>query len=439
MPSAVEAPCSQRVVLDFARTSPSTSLGDAGEVIGRIPRSNCVRLFLFLLALFLPAFSPAETRAPVTILVSIDGFRPDYLDRSITPRLNALKAAGASAAMRPSFPSLTFPNHWTLVTGLRPDRNGIVGNTMEDVRKPGVVFTLSNSDPFWWNAAEPIWITAERQGVRSALMFWPGSQVDFAGARAHDWWPYAKELPEPQRVDGVLDWLRRPAAIRPRFVTLYFDTVDTAGHRNGPDGAKTNDAIRAVDAQIGRLVDGLAELGQPANLVVVADHGMAATSEARQIQLWKVARAKDFRSVTAGPYAGIEPLPRREKRLARALLRPHEHMTCYRKAELPPALHYGANARVPSFVCLAEIGWLIEGTPRAPDKPFDYNGAHGYDPGPHRAMDALFIASGPAFVGGVALPAFDNVDVYPLIARLIGVTPIPGDGSADVFTPALRR
>ena len=380
---------------------------------------------------------PQPARPPVTILISIDGFRPDYLDRSITPRLNALKAAGASASMRPSFPSLTFPNHWTLVTGLRPDRNGIVGNAMEDARKPGVVFTLADSDPFWWSEAEPLWTTAERAGVRSATMFWPGSQVK--GLVAHDWWPYAKELPEPQRVDGVLDWLRRPAAIRPRFVTLYFDTVDTAGHRNGPDGAKTNDAIHAVDVQIGRLVDGLAELGQPANIVVVADHGMVATSEARQIQLWKVARAKDLRAVTAGPYAGIEPQPRREKRIARALLRPHEHMTCYRKADLPPSLHYGTNARVPAFICLAEIGWLIEGTPRAPDKPFDYYGAHGYDPGPNREMDALFIASGPAFVGGVALPAFDNVDVYPLIARLIGVTARPGDGSVDVFTPALRR
>jgi predicted AlkP superfamily pyrophosphatase or phosphodiesterase len=186
--------------------------------------------------------APAEERAPVTILVSIDGFRADYLTRGVTPHLNELAAGGISAAMHPSFPSKTFPNHWTLVTGMRPDRSGIVSNNMEDVARPNQKFTMDDSkDPFWWNAAEPIWVTAEKAGIRSATMFWPGSNVGWGGTmdqefphdvtgatRPEDWWPFDIVVPAGQRVAGVIDWLRRPAATRPKLITLYFDNIDTA-------------------------------------------------------------------------------------------------------------------------------------------------------------------------------------------------------------------
>ncbi len=395
-----------------------------------------MRRLAVLFALFAFPLAAQAAERPVTLLISIDGFRADYLDRAAAPRLKALAAGGVRATMHPSFPSVTFPNHWTLVTGLPPDRNGIVANRMEDAGKPGVTFTMANNDPFWWSQSEPLWITAEKAGVRTATMFWPGSNVDFGGVRPRDWWLYAKENTEAQRVDAVIDWLRRPAATRPQFVTLYFDTVDTAGHKYGPDAEKTNEAIRAVDGQIGRLVDGIAALGVRANYVIVADHGMAATSPDRVIRLWELAKSKDFRAVTAGPVAGIAPAKGRDTRLAKALLKPHPHMQCARKGALPPALHYGQNARVPAFVCIAEIGWYILGSPPAADKPFEAGGAHGYDPANHE-MDALFVASGPAFRSNTALPGFDNVDVYPLVAGLIGVTPRPSDGSAAVFAPAL--
>ena len=394
-----------------------------------------IRLLIALFALT-PAAAFAQSR-PVTILVSIDGFRADYLDRGITPNLSKLAASGARATMRPSFPSITFPNHYTLVTGLRPDRNGIVGNVMEDARRPGETFTMATADPFWWSEAEPIWTTAERAGVRTATMFWPGSNLAIDGIRPHDWWQYSKDNSEAQRVDAVIDWLRRPAATRPQFVTLYFDTVDTAGHKFGPDAEKTNDAIRAVDAQIGRLTEGLAALGVSANLVVVADHGMAATSPARTIELWKIARAKDYRAIGYGPMVGLVPTKGREARLERALTKPNANMTCARKEKLPPNLHYGQNPRVPPFVCIARVGWLILAAPPPPDKPIEAGGAHGYDPANHE-MDALFVANGPAFRSGVALPAFDNVDVYPLLARLIGIAPRVGDGSLAGTEAALN-
>jgi predicted AlkP superfamily pyrophosphatase or phosphodiesterase len=396
-----------------------------------------------------PAPLPRMQTAPVTILVSIDGFRPDYLDRGVTPNLSALAASGVSAAMRPSFPSVTFPNHWTLVTGKVPDHHGIVGNRMEDPARPGETFTMASDDPFWWNAAEPIWVTAEKAGVRTATMFWPGANVGWGGTiipnshgaianatRPEDWQQFNQAVTGAQRVDAVIDWLRRPAATRPRFVTLYFDTVDTAGHANGPQAAGTTQAVADVDVQIGRLVQGLRDLQQPANLVIVADHGMAATDSARTIPLDRIADPADYRLVESGTYATLFPVPGHEAALEARLLKPHAHMECWRKGAVPARFRYGTNPRIPPYVCLAETGWLI--LKSASTEPF-HGGAHGYD---NRAPDmaALFIANGPAFVGGKRLASFDNTDINPLLRDLLGLPAGAGlDGDDAPFRPVLGR
>lgn len=395
----------------------------------------------------------SETRAPVTILISIDGFRPDYLDRGVTPNLSRLAAEGVSAAMRPSFPSKTFPNHWTIVTGLRPDRHGIVANSMEDSARPGETFTMASDDPFWWNAAEPIWVTAEKAGIPTATEFWPGANVAWGGTRAkewpnelsggtrpRDWHQFNDAVPDPQRVAEVIDWLRRPAATRPRFLTLYFSIVDTAGHRFGPAAPETTAAIAEVDTQIGALNEGLRALGQPANLVIVADHGMAATTSARTVALDTIVPPGDARVFEAGPYASFYPASGREAAVASALLKPHPHMTCWRKENMPARLHYGSNARIPPFFCLADIdaqgGWTLAKT--VPTATFS-GGNHGYD-NDAAAMRALFIASGPAFARGRRLKTFDNVDVAPLLRDLIGLPAGTGlDGSDAPFRGVLKR
>jgi predicted AlkP superfamily pyrophosphatase or phosphodiesterase len=388
-------------------------------------------------------------RAPVTILVSIDGFRPDYLDRGLTPNLSRLAAQGVTGPMRPSFPSKTYPNHWTLVTGVRPDRHGITANMMEDPSRPGEVFTMATDDPFWWNAVPPIWVTAEKAGVRTASMFWPGSNVAWGGSRAtawpnditggarpHDWQAFSQQLPGDNRVRQVIDWMRRPAASRPRFVTTYFDVVDTEGHRNGPDSAGVNAALQEVDGQIGALVAGLAELGQPANLIIVSDHGMAPTSSERVVALDKIVSASDARVVESGPYATFAPLPGRDAAVASALLRPQPHMECWRKEAIPAKFHYGRNPRIPAFVCLAEDGWELQKT--APSVAYS-RGSHGFDPYAP-SMTALFIANGPAFAAGKRVNAFDNVAVAPLLRTLLGLPADPTlDGTDAVFRPVLRR
>lgn len=377
------------------------------------------------------------------ILISIDGFRADYLDRGVSPTLSALAADGVRAeAMRPSFPSLTFPNHYALVTGLRPDRNGIVNNTMEDPAWPGATFKLADrsavQDARWWNDAVPIWVSAEQQGVRTATMFWPGSEAPIRGVRPSYWKVYGiKAYPADARVDTVLSWLDLPPAQRPRFITLYFDDVDTAGHFKGPDAPETSQAIGHVDAAIGRLVDGLKARGlwSETNLVVVADHGMTATPPEQVLYLDDVAPAASFHLVSSGAVASVEPVKGQERAAEQALLGAHPHFDCWRKADIPAHLHYGTHRRVPSILCLAEDGWLLR---LHSSKSHGLAGEHGYDPAdPH--MAAVFVAHGPAFAHGVVLPAFDNVDVYPLLTTVLGVKPEPNDGRLEDVKAALAR
>jgi predicted AlkP superfamily pyrophosphatase or phosphodiesterase len=392
--------------------------------------------------------TPAERRAPVTILISIDGFRTDYLGRGVTPNLSRLASGGVTAPMRPSFPSKTFPNHWTLVTGLYPDHHGITANKMEDEGRPKEVFTMASDDPFWWNTAAPIWVDAEKAGIRTGTEFWPGSNVAIGGTKASEW-PYEiaggtrpsdwaqfnQVINGEQRVNAVLDWLRRPAAIRPKLVTLYFDTVDTAGHTYGPDDQRTTDVVADIDRKIGMLVDGLAALGQPANLVIVADHGMAQTSSERAVLLGTFIGPDDAHVVETGPYAALTPVPGKTAKVEKALLGKHAHFECWRKSEIPARFHYGTNPRIPAIFCLAETGWqLLDKAPKAGL----VGGNHGFD-NESPEMAALFIANGPAFRQGV-LPAFTNVDVYPLLRDLIGLPAKPGvDGSDAPFRDVLIR
>ena len=388
--------------------------------------------------LVLAACRHAAAQAPLLILVSIDGMRPDYLERGVTPNLNRLAAGGARAlAMRPSFPSLTFPNHYTLVTGLRPDHHGIVDNTMNDPDIPGVRFSLDNeaavTDHRWWDQAEPVWVTAELHRVRSGTLFWPGSQAAIHGVQPTVAPPFEGKHPAVVRVDRLLSWLGRADVAPLGFATLYLDDVDHAGHTFGPDAGQTTQAVARVDQMIGRLLDGLARRHLDANIVVVSDHGMAAVSAQRVVRMDQLLPEGSYSKVVSGPYAGLEPAPGHEAQLAAALLQARAHMQCWRKGEMPARLAYGRNARVPAFICLAETGWMLEFSDKSAHMK---GGAHGYDNAAPE-MRATFIAAGPAFKPGVVLPEFDNVDVYPLLMRLLNLQPLPSDGDITPLLPAL--
>jgi predicted AlkP superfamily pyrophosphatase or phosphodiesterase len=374
----------------------------------------------------------AVTPRPLVILISIDGFRYDYLTRGATPTLSALAADGATGPMRPSFPSLTFPNHYTLVTGLHPDHHGIVGNSFID---PVLgKFSMARTESGWWDQAEPIWDTAEKAGLTTATMFWPGSDTTVHGVKPTWSRPFDQSVTGDQRVDQLLAWM--DATPRPDFGTLYFDTVDTAGHHAGPDAQETMTAAAGVDASIARLIEGLKARGLYDNtvLVIVADHGMAATSPDRVMVLDDLVDPAAVNITYAGPVVYLDPAPGHEAEVETALVKRHAHGVCWDKADIPARFVLGSNPRVPAIVCSADIGWVF-GTRARPMR--QAGGAHGYD---NRApeMAALFIAHGPGIAHGRRLENLDSVDVQPLLGRLLRI-PVPaGDGNPADSAAALQ-
>jgi predicted AlkP superfamily pyrophosphatase or phosphodiesterase len=314
-----------------------------------------------------------------------------------------------------------------------------VANNIWDAAKPGVTFSMSNrqavTDGDWWSEAEPIWITAERAGIVTAAVFWPGSEAEINGLRPHYFRTFDMTVPSEARVGEDLALLDKPPAERPRFMTLYFDTVDTAGHKYGPDSAEVNAAAAGVDAQIGRLLDGLKQRGIAANVIVVSDHGMAAVSEDRRIFIDDLLPKDAYRSLDLGPLGTIFPAQGREAEVEKVLTARRPHLQCWPKAKIPKRLHYGKNPRVAPIVCMPQVGWTLTTHDYHP-KEGPAKGEHGYDSAASE-MRAIFVAAGPAFRSGVRLKTFDNVDVYPLLARLIGVTPRRNDGRLADLRPAL--
>lgn len=388
------------------------------------------------------SLTPLPQEPQTVLLVSIDAFRPDYLDRGITPNLSRIAREGVRAQwMNPSYPSLTFPNHYSIVTGLRPDHHGIIHNTMQDESLGG--FKLSDREAVgnghWWGG-EPIWVGAERAGLRSATMFWPGSEAAIDGVRPTHWRKFDDKVSYDTRVDEVVAWLDVPAAQRSRLATLYLEKVDKYGHDSGPDSPQVRDAIIEADAAIGRLTEKLAarRLLDRVNLIVVSDHGMAEVAPGHAIAVEDMVPLADAVVVTIGQSVGIAPRPGREAQVAARLLGAHPQYDCWRKGELPARWHYGSHPRIPPIVCQMHEGW--DALPREAllKRPKDATrGSHGYDPA-LPSMRAVFIARGPAFRSGMVMPAFDNVDVYPLLARLLGIRAAANDGDPSRLLPALR-
>ncbi len=370
-------------------------------------------------------------RPDLVILISIDGFSPDYMGKGQTPVLDALAAGGAFGPMRPSFPSVTFPNHYTLVTGLHPDHHGVVGNRFTDAQLGA--FTMASKETGFWDQGEPIWVTAEKAGIRTGTMFWPGSEVEIQGVRPSHWMPFDQSMPGDARVDRVLSWLDLPADQRPKLETLYFDIVDTAGHRHGPDGAETRAAVATVDASMGRLVEGLKARGlyDRAMLVIVSDHGMAATSPDRVVWVDDIIDPAALKIGYGGAVLTADPAPGREAEVQAKLVGRHPHMECWNKADVPARLVYGSNPRVAQIVCLVETGWLAATRDRPVTRA---GGAHGYD-NQAPEMAAVFIAHGPDVVAGRRLTDLDSVDVQPFLARMLGLSAPAGDGRAADTLP----
>ncbi len=406
------------------------------------------RLFLLLLLPVLLGLascrSPHRTAAngPL-IVISIDGFRWDYLERYETPVLQKLAREGVHARrMNASFPSKTFPNHYTLVTGLRPGRHGIVANWFHDPAT-GENFTMARTETHWWSGGEPVWITAEKQGVRAACYFWPGSEAALQGRRPTFFRPFDKTLRAEQRVDGLLEWLALPTAGRPQLLTLYFDLVDDAGHAHGPVSPETGTAVRTADAAIGRLLEGLEKLGlrDSANLLIVSDHGMADMGPDRVVFLDDLLDLSLVTIEAYGTYGGVRPKPGVDAAALVAAIRAKAppQVKVYLREEMPARFHYSAGERIPPILLLTDTGWNLEPKAGWPARRAAYSkGNHGWDPAAPE-MGALFVAQGPAFRRGVNLASVENVDVYNLLCAILRITPAANDGGDALLHSTLRR
>jgi len=404
-----------------------------------------IRILLVFLPVLLVACAP-EAPKPSTysplILISIDGYRADYLERGRSPTLAALAASGVRAnSLRPAFPTLTFPNHYTIVTGLYPDHHGIVNNRMVDpaIAVPFVYKDAATIDnPAWWGG-EPLWVSVEKQGRHAATVFWPGSDVAIDGVRPAHWLQFDAKLSSDARVAQALEWLDLPPPQRPAFLTIYFDEVDRVSHTFGPGSAQVDAALAQVDAALAHLLDGLKQRGlaDSANLVIVSDHGQALAGNVEVLD--RTIDLKNVDVISTGILAGLAARPGHEVEVERALLAPHDHMRCWKKSEVPARLHYGSNPRIPPLLCLANDGWIIN-TQKFMDDPNRHIslGEHGYD-NEDLAMRALFVAHGPAFKRGLVVPEFDNVDIYPLLAAILRIKPAPNDGDFSVVKPILAQ
>lgn len=388
-----------------------------------------------------PAAGPATATRPLVVVVSLDGFRWDYLGRPSAARLGSLARQGARVErLIPSFPTKTFPNHFTLATGLFPAHHGIVANTMIDpvLGRFTTADTAGNRQPGWWSG-EPIWITARKQGLRSATMFWTGSEVNFNGLRPNLWRPFDVNLSTTARIDQALEWLHLPPNQRPNLLMVYLNRVDVVGHRYGPDHPATDSAIAAVDSAVGRLVDGIASLGlgRRTDLIIVADHGMTSISPDRVIYLDDYLPLQAGEIVDLAPVTGISADSGRVGQIMERLSGAHPHLSVYRRQEMPPRFRFNQGDRITPVVAIADDGWTISTRAQWRTKPLADLGNHGYD---HElpVMAAILLGVGPDFRPGVVVPPVQNVHVYSLIAHLLRIRPAPNDGSLDSVRALLR-
>jgi predicted AlkP superfamily pyrophosphatase or phosphodiesterase len=369
----------------------------------------------------------AEHQAkPYVVLVSIDGLKPEYLDRFDLPNLRRVITRGARArAMIPVLPTLTFPNHYSLVTGLRPARHGIVANSFYDPQRKQK-YALNDGAAVGdgsWYGGEPIWVTAETQGMVAACFFWPGSEAAIKGVRPSLYRKYVDATPNEERVASVLEWLRFPPESRPHLITLYFSTIDAASHDGPLDTPAVARSAQALDAVIGQLLNGIDALpfGREVNLLITSDHGMIDTMPAHVVALDSLIDMSGVVESYGGPVGALHiPDAARAIAIRDQINARMTHGRAYLRQDVPERFYYRDNPRAGDVVVIMDESWILERSPRKARA--ESWGQHGWD-NMLPSMRATFVAMGPGIRSGVTVDEVENIDVYPFMTELLGLKP----------------
>jgi len=382
----------------------------------------------------------SERDKPYVVMVSLDAFRWDYDSIYGTPVLDDIARKGVTATrLIPSFPTKTFPNHYTIATGLYPDHHGLVNNSfyapdLDLVYRIGDRAMVSNGAFY---GGEPVWVTARKLGMKSASFYWVGSEAPVQGIQPDYWKPYDDEVLFGDRVDTVLKWLSMPINKRPHLVTLYFEEPDAVSHGYGPVSPETAAMVRSLDSLIGVLRTGLGKLPNAAdiNLIVLSDHGMTEVDNSRYNYIFDTVPQRMVKRIYGGnPVWAIEPAEGKSDSLL-ILLNVQRGMKAWKRNELPVHLHYGTHLRIPEILLVADPGWTAG---LRPEPRGDTRGDHGYD-WRCRDMHSIFYAEGPAFKKGFSVDTLYNVDIYNIVTGVLGLVPAPNDGNPERIAPLFNR
>ncbi len=345
--------------------------------------------------------------------------------------------------MIPSFPSKTFPNHYTIVTGLNPGNHGLVDNTFYD-RERDVTYGMRKQelvvDPYYYGGV-PLWELAKRNGMKSASYFWVGSEMSDEKRRPDYYFPFDDSIDPNVKVDQVISWLKLPETERPHLITLYFSSPDHEGHDFGPQAEQTKQAVLRADSLLNRLMTGIESSKLPVNVILVSDHGMyeLTVQEDTYIYIDQLINRKDpsVKLANGGTQTHLYFSDSHKRDSVYAVLKKQEsRFTVMKKEEFPTRWHY-QHDRVGDLVVEAKPGYYIrEGSRELFLKSATFGtktGVHGYDPETTTDVRGIFYAQGPNIQSGITIKPFQNIHVYPLVAKILGL-PLPKiDGKPEVL------
>ncbi|XP_076016347.1 ectonucleotide pyrophosphatase/phosphodiesterase family member 5 [Genypterus blacodes] len=366
---------------------------------------------------------------PKLLLVSFDGFRWDYVDRAPTPNFHAIMDEGVMVEkVENVYITKTFPNHYSLVTGLYAETHGIVANEMFDpvLNRSFSIETDSIYDPRWWEEAVPLWVTNQKAGGRSGAAMWPGSDVKIHGTYPTQYLPYNASVSFETRVERIIEWFSAPKEEAVDFGVLYWEDPDETGHIVGPESALMDAVIVGIDDKLGFLRNELKKAGlyEKVNLIVTSDHGMMQLSPEKIVELDAYVSRKLYTWVDKSPVVGILPKEGKLEEVYSKLVDANPHMTVYKKEDIPEHFHYKHNARIMPILVEAQEGWTIM---QNRTKPFML-GNHGYN-NSLNSMHPVFVARGPAFLQKYVKTSMRSVDLYPLMCHILSIRPLPNNGS----------